>query len=254
MKNNWTREETIIAFNVYCKIPFKDSSKNHPMIVKYAKIIGRTPSALNMKVGNLGRLDPKLQEKGIVGLSHGSKVEKMVWDEFYANPDKLVYESECLIAKYSNDSIEHTSEIDLANLPQGTDRLALIKQRVNQSFFRNAVLSSYNSTCCISGIRNEKLVEACHISDWKSDVKNRTNPHNGICLNPFFHKAYDRFYISITPDYCIEISDRLLDDISDDVTRTYLQHINKRPIFLPEKFAPDKDLLQSHYRQYKETL
>ena len=254
MKNNWTREETIIAFNVYCKIPFKDSSKNHPMIVKYAKIIGRTPSALNMKVGNLGRLDPKLKEKGIVGLSHGSKVEQMVWDEFYADPEKLVYESECLIAKYSNESIEHTSHIDLANLPQGTDRLALIKQRVNQSFFRNAVLSSYNSTCCISGIRNENLVEACHISDWKSDAKNRTNPHNGICLNPFFHRAYDRFYISITPDYCIEISDRLLDSINDDVTRSYLQRINKRQIFLPEKFAPDKDLLQSHYRQYKETL
>ena len=254
MKNNWTREETIIAFNVYCKIPFKDSSKNHPMIVKYAKIIGRTPSALNMKVGNLGRLDPKLKEKGIVGLSHGSKVEQMVWDEFYADPEKLVYESECLIAKYSNESIEHTSHIDLANLPQGTDRLALIKQRVNQSFFRNAVLSSYNSTCCISGIRNENLVEACHISDWKSDAKNRTNPHNGICLNPFFHRAYDRFYISITPDYSIEISDRLLDSISDDVTRAYLQRINKRQIFLPEKFAPDKDLLQSHYRQYKETL
>ena len=63
MNNNWTREETIIAFNVYCKIPFKDSNKNHPMIIKYANIIGRSPSALNMKVGNLGRLDPKLKEK-----------------------------------------------------------------------------------------------------------------------------------------------------------------------------------------------
>ncbi|MDR1792187.1 MAG: hypothetical protein LBR36_01890 [Bacteroidales bacterium] len=27
MNNNWTKEETIIAFNVYCKIPFKSSSK-----------------------------------------------------------------------------------------------------------------------------------------------------------------------------------------------------------------------------------
>lgn len=25
--NNWSKEETIIAFNVYCKIPFKSSSK-----------------------------------------------------------------------------------------------------------------------------------------------------------------------------------------------------------------------------------
>ena len=55
MKHNWTREETIIAFNVYCKIPFKDSNKNHPMIKKYAKIIGRSPDALNMKIGNIGK-------------------------------------------------------------------------------------------------------------------------------------------------------------------------------------------------------
>lgn len=254
MNNNWTREETIIAFNVYCKIPFKDSNKNHPMIKKYAKIIGRSPSALNMKVGNIGRLDPKLKEKGIVGLSHGSKVEQMVWDEFYENPEKLVYESECLIARYANEPIEHTSNIDLTNLPQGTDRLAMIKQRINQSFFRNTVLSSYNSTCCISGIRNVQLVEACHISDWKNDVKNRTNPQNGICLNPFFHRAYDKYYISITPDYCIEISERLLDDIKDDNTRMYIQSINKRHIILPEKFSPNKDLLKVQYEKYKASL
>ena len=55
MVNKWTREETLVAFNVYCKIPFKDSHSTHPMIVEYAKIIGRSPSALNMKMGNLGR-------------------------------------------------------------------------------------------------------------------------------------------------------------------------------------------------------
>ncbi len=254
MNKNWTRDETIVAFNVYCKIPFKDSNKNHPMVIKYAKIIGRRPSALNMKVGNLGRLDPKLKEKGIVGLSHGSKVEQMVWDEFYDNPEQLIYESECLIAKYSNDTIEHTSNIDLTNLPEGTERVAMIKQRVNQTFFRSTVLSSYDSTCCISGIRNEQLVEACHISDWKSDLKNRTNPHNGICLNPFFHRAYDKYYISITPDYYIEISERLLDDIKSDNSRKYLQSIDRRHIIIPEKFSPDKDLLQLHYNKYKELL
>jgi putative restriction endonuclease len=33
-KINWTREETIIAFNVYCKIPFKNSSKTNATIIK----------------------------------------------------------------------------------------------------------------------------------------------------------------------------------------------------------------------------
>lgn len=134
MSNNWTKEETIIAFNVYCKIPFKDSNKNHPMIIEYAKIIGRSPSSLNMKVGNLGRLDPKLKEKGIVGLSHGSKIERIVWDEFYANPEQFAYESECLIAKYANKSIENASKIYINNLPKGKERETIVKIRVNQSF------------------------------------------------------------------------------------------------------------------------
>lgn len=28
-RDNWTREQTIVAFNVYCKIPFKSSNKNN---------------------------------------------------------------------------------------------------------------------------------------------------------------------------------------------------------------------------------
>ena len=72
----WSKEETIVAFNVYCKIPFKNSSKTHPTIIRYAKILGRSPSALNMKVGNIGRLDPDLKKQGISGLLHGAK---MLW-------------------------------------------------------------------------------------------------------------------------------------------------------------------------------
>lgn len=44
--NNWTKEETIVAFNVYCKIPFKKSSKTNPTIIKYANIIGRSTKRL----------------------------------------------------------------------------------------------------------------------------------------------------------------------------------------------------------------
>jgi hypothetical protein len=62
---NWTKEETIVAFNVYCKIPFKSSSKNHPIVIQYANVLGRSPSALNMKIGNFGRLDPELKKQGI---------------------------------------------------------------------------------------------------------------------------------------------------------------------------------------------
>lgn len=193
---NWTREETIVAFNVYCKIPFRSSSKTHPLVVKYADILGRSSSALNMKVGNIGRLDPNLKEQGISGLTHGAKMEEEVWNEFYGNPELLAFESEKIIARLSNQSVEQAAGINTDDLPQGEERSAVIRQRVNQSFFRLAVLSSYNYRCCISGISVGELLEACHIVDWAEDEHNRTNPKNGLCMNSFFHKAYEIAYIA----------------------------------------------------------
>lgn len=250
MDRNWTKEEIMVAFNVYCKIPFKASNKTHPMIVKYANIIGRSPSALNMKIGNLGRLDPKLKAKNIVGLTHGSKLEKDIWDEFYADPDKLVYESECLIAKFSHEPLEKASNIDTSNLPEGKERISVIKQRVNQSFFRSAVMSSYDFRCCISGVCNPELLDACHIIDWATGISNRTNPENGLCLNSLFHRAYDKHLIAITPDFEIIISDEMIDKASDESFRNYLSKLNGRNIYMPNKFFPNQNFLDSHYQEY----
>lgn len=250
MVNKWTREETVVAFNVYCKIPFKDSSKSHPMIVKYAKIIGRTPSALNMKVGNLGRLDPKLKEKGIVGLGHGAKLEEEVWNEFYENPDKLAYESECLIAKYAKKSIKNITDMDISNFPEGKERFSIAKQRISQSFFRSAVLSSYNFRCCISGVCNSELLEACHIIDWSEDKTNRSNPENGLCLNPLFHKAYDKYLIAITPDYNVIISEEMIEKTENESFKQYLLGIHDKKLILPDRFCPKPDFLDYHYQKY----
>lgn len=248
--NKWTREETIIAFNAYCKIPFKNSNKTHPLVIKYAKILGRSPSALNMKIGNIGRLDPDLRNKGISGLAHGSKIEKEVWEEFYGNPEFLAYESERLIAQFSKESIETSSDIEYGDLPPGIERGAIIKQRINQSFFRSAVLSSYNSTCCISGISSSNIIEACHIVDWSQDTSNRTNPKNGLCLNPFFHKAYDKHLIGITPDTKIIISEELLQSATESTFLNYLNEINGKNILLPDKFLPQREFLEIHYNNF----
>lgn len=247
---NWSKEETIIAFNAYCKVPFKSSSKEHPLIIRYAQILGRTPSALNMKIGNIGRLDPELKEQGIIGLTHGAKMEQKVWEEFYDNPERLAFESERLIAKFSNKSIEEASNIDIDHLPQGMERETVIKQRVNQSFFRSAVMSSYNYRCCISGVGNPQLLEACHIVDWATDVANRTNPKNGLCFNSFFHKAYDQHLLAITPDYKVIFAEELIGKTANTTFKTYLEAINGSLIALPDKFKPQKDLLELHYKAF----
>lgn len=250
-RNNWSREETIIAFNVYCKIPFKNCSKNHPLIIRYANILGRTPSALNMKVGNIGRLDPDLKEKGIIGLVNGSKIEEDVWNEFYGNPDVLVYESEKLIAEMSDCNLEESAMIETTDLPNGKEREQVVKQRINQSFFRNTVLSAYSFRCCISGIGNPELLEACHIVEWSEDINYRTNPKNGLCMNPLFHKAYDKHLMTITPDLNIIVSEEMINETTRGVFKDYLISINGSKISSPDKFLPKRDLLELHYGKFR---
>jgi putative restriction endonuclease len=244
--NNWTKEETIIAFNVYCKIPFKESKKTHPTIIKYAKILGRSPSALNMKVGNIGRLDPVLKEKGIVGLSHGSKIEKEVWDEFSGDWEKLAFESELLISKFSKKSIEEVSEILPVDNKEGLERESIIKQRVNQNFFRTAVLSSYYSKCCITGLAIPELLVASHIIPWSQNKEQRLNPMNGLCLNALHDKAYDRGFITITSDYTIKVSKFFNEYENYDTTKEFFVKYQNRKINLPDKFVPSSEFLSFH--------
>lgn len=248
--NKWTREETIIAFNVYCKIPFSKCNKHHPLIIEYAQILGRTPSALNMKVGNIGRFDPDLQRHGITGLAHGAKLEKEIWNEFYGNPELLAYESERLLAQYEGRSIETMVGIETADLPLGEEREVAVRQRVNQSFFRTAVLTAYDNKCCISGVGNQPLLEACHIVDWSDDVANRTNPKNGLCMNVLFHKAYDKQLLAITPDMTIVVSEEMYQGAQETAFYEYLKGIDGRTITMPERFLPQRELLEVHYNKY----
>ncbi|MFG6687223.1 HNH endonuclease [Mariniflexile sp. HNIBRBA6329] len=244
-KNNWAREETIVAFNVYCKIPFKNSSKTNPTVIKYANIIGRSPSALNMKIGNFGRLDPELKKQGITGLVNGSKLEEDIWDEFNGNWDRLAFESEELIAKFQNKEIE---DISLENFPEGKERETTIKARVNQNFFRSTILSSYNLKCCITGLSIPDFLVASHIKPWSKDIENRTNPHNGLCLNSIHDKAFDKGFITVTPDFKIKVSEFFNDYSKDKSVNDFFIKYNNQNIIKPERFLPTKEFLDYHFQ------
>lgn len=243
---NWTRDETIVAFNVYCKIPFKSSSKSNPIVIKYANIIGRSPSALNMKIGNFGRLDPDLQKKGISGLTHGSKMEEEVWEEFNGDWDKLAFESEQIIANFQNKDIANFEYLEVSSMPSGLDRHSLVKTRVNQSFFRSTVLASYDLKCCITGLSNIELLVASHIVPWSEDEKNRTNPHNGLCLNSLHDRAFDKGLITILPNYRIQISHVIQSSESNNFLNYTISQYSDKEIILPERFLPSKDFLDYH--------
>lgn len=242
----WTREESILAINLYCKLPFGRLHRLNPEIIHLANLIERTPSSVAYKLVNYASLDPSLQSRGIKGASNSSKLDKSIWNEFYNNWEELPYKSEKLLSKFEKKSIEELHNIDVNKLPKGKTREQVVKVRVNQSFFRSSILASYNSTCCITGINQSELLIAGHIKPWSLDEQNRLNPRNGIAINALHDKAFETGLITITTDYKVKVSKVLMNQKRTDSLEKYFLQYNNKDIFLPSKFLPDVKFLKFH--------
>lgn len=246
-KNNWTREELIIAFNLYCKTPFSKINASYKPVKELAPLIGRSNNSLAMKLANFARLDPALQARGIKGLKGGSKGEAEIWNEFNNNWEELAFESEKILAGYNGKSIEVSASVSIEDIiKEGKEREATIKVRVNQSFFRSSVLASYNNRCCITGISIPDLLVAGHIIPWASNIKNRVNPSNGLCLNALHDRAFDKGLLTITPDYTIKLSEKLLENVRKVDSALFFLPYEAKKIILPNKFLPHREFLEYH--------
>lgn len=253
-KDNWSEEQITIVLYEYCRNPFGQFSATKPFVIELGKLLGRTPAAVVRKVGNLASFDPQMKARGVGGLGHTGKLDELVWNKYFGHWDQLAYDAEVLLAKLKYKKLEDSLNIDIHDLPKGSERIQEVKRRINQSFFRNTVLSSYENRCCITGINNNKLLHACHIVGWSENEANRTNPQNGLCLNVLFHKAYDENLIGISPDYEIYVSEEFFGaklDSVDSSTREYIKSINHRKLIMPKRFLPDRDLLAVHFSLYK---
>jgi putative restriction endonuclease len=244
----WTRDELVLAINLYCKLPFGKMHKATQEIIKFAELIGRTPSSIALKLGNFASFDPTLKERGIKGASNASKLDKQIWDEFYNNWDAALIESEILLAQTKHTTIEKLNKITIDDLPkEGKEKERLVKVRVNQSIFRTLILATYNNKCCITGIDNTDLLIASHIVPWSKDEKNRLNPMNGLCLNALHDRAFDKGLITISAeDYSIKISPKLKKkNIVESIGWNFLKLEGKK-INLPHKFLPSIKQLKLH--------
>ena len=85
----WTRDEFILALDLYFRIPFGSISGNNPDIRKLAQFLDRTPDSVSMRLSNYASCDPKLQKRGIVGLPAGIKKCMPYWNEFSMDLLKL---------------------------------------------------------------------------------------------------------------------------------------------------------------------
>ena len=247
-RNLWTKEELILAFNLYLKLPFGKMHKHTPEIIELANLLGRTPSSIGMRLGNFASIDPFHQQRGDGGLKGGMNQVKPIWDEFFHNQEELVFLSEKILAEKENTSIEYKYEdllFDLKDL-KGETVLREVKARVNQSVFRQMVLSNYSTKCAITGIDLPELLLASHIMPWSKNEEHRLNPENGICLSALYDKAYDKGIIGINKNYEIILSTTLKKKKETLFFKNYFASIENLKINQPIKYLPRKDFLEYH--------
>ena len=74
-----------------------------------------------------------------------------------------------------------------------TERTALVRQRVGQGIFRDALITYWRGTCPMTGITDTDLLRASHIIPWAkcSSDEERLNVHNGLLLSSLWDAAFD---------------------------------------------------------------
>lgn len=247
-RNLWTKEELILAFNLYLKIPFGKMHSSNKDIIHLANLIGRTPNSIALRLVNFASVDPVLKARGIKGMDGGTKIVKPIWDEFFHNQEELVFLSEKILAEKENTSIEYKYQdllIDLKDL-KGETVVREVKTRVNQSVFRQMVLSNYTTKCAITGIDLPELLLASHIIPWSKNEEHRLNPENGICLSALYDKAFDKGIIGINQNYEIILSTSLKKKKETLFFKNHFAPIENLKISEPLKYLPRKDFLEYH--------
>ena len=249
-RDNWNREQLIVALNIYWKIPYnKISGSSNTLIKEIAPIINRTPAALAYKLMNFTSLDSEKQKIGNKGKSAASLSDKEIWNEYFGKWEKLAFDSLEILASIKNNSIDKILDLeDEFEFVEGTEKIRLVKTRVNQSDFRQRILASYNEKCCITGISLTSLLVASHIIPWSKNKEERLNPRNGICLNNFHDNAFDKGLITITSDFKVKLSETILKKKKETNIQKYFIEYENQPIILPERFIPSVEFLEYHHK------
>lgn len=255
----WTRDELLVALNVYEKLPFGQFDQGNPVIKDVARRLKRTPGSLAMKLCNLASLDPALKARGRKGLAGASKLDRIVWNEFRENLAMLGPVSEG-----SFRDLFAASELDDVDLVKGvgvrlrrepirvpptgpTEQEAVVYLRRGQQFFRQMILNAFDGRCCITGIALRDLLVASHIMPWASFPEARLDIQNGLCLSRLHDAAFDKGLIAFDGEYRLLLSREL---------KSHLPHVSLElnfvayagtPIMAPAKqLGPRKDFLAFH--------
>jgi putative restriction endonuclease len=233
--DGWTREQIIEAIKLYCVTPFGRLHSRNREIVALAERLGRTPSALALKLTNFAALDTSKSQKG---MSNYSKLDAAVWAEVFGNPDAFL---PLPVAPTPQVLAADGEREEFVSRPEGRDVPVQSTSRSGQQFFRSMIMTSYGSQCAITDIDTPDLLIASHILPWADERAERTNPRNGILLNRLHDRAFEIGHIVVDDNLSVIFSPKL-----SGLTRDKLESTARSHLRLPERFTPDPSFLKRH--------
>jgi putative restriction endonuclease len=254
-RESWTHDELLAAFYLYLQLKPSEIRDESAAVSQFANSVKKTTKSVAAKLRTFTQLDPVLSTQSTRASDNVTVLDKAIWDEFQSNwtsTTLIACEAyEDVVGTYEAAAVGQVSAADAAYFfKEGETKEALVQVRKNQYVFRKAVLSSYDSTCCITGLTNERLLIASHIIPWTADKKNRLNPENGLCLSALHDRAYDQGLITVLPDYSVKVNQLLIDERGNNFLNDALLSFDGKSIRLPGRFRPDPNFLASHARRF----
>jgi len=237
------RMKRVLALCLYYELPPRLHDKNTPQVKQLASLLGRSVGSVVYKLGNLKALDTS--QNG-VGFSHGAAMDRIVWNKYLNHPYEMFARKDQILADSSINGVAEAPplrilpemELEKIGLTEDfseEDKKRLQNIREKQWAFRQSLMTGFAGKCCLTGISTPDFLIASHIVPWCHDKENRLNPRNGLLLNVFLDKAFDKGYISVdAKDYSVLVSH----SIKDEEIMNRLSPFEGQIIHLP--YNPDR--------------
>jgi len=212
MKPNWTRDELILALDLYFRDPEAVGISKHPEVIRLSEVLNnlpihaglgldddfRNPNGVAMKLSNFLRLDPGYKGKG---LDRGSKLEDEVWASFHDNRGGLRDAATAILENMTSEDASQPSfpEHDDEEAPEGKVLTRIHKRRERSSRIVNKkkdqVLKASGKLECEAcgfdskvkyGERGEGFAECHHtkpVSSLRPNEKTKLSDLIVLCAN-----------------------------------------------------------------------
>lgn len=134
---------------------------------------------------------------------------------------------------------------------EGKEVVRQVKQRQNQSIFRQIVLRNYGGVCCVSGLPVQQILRASHIIGWAENKETRLYPSNGLCLSATYDAAFDRHLISFDEDLRMILAPSLREYYTNCEFQSVFCAYEGKRIAPARKFQPAQEFLAVHRSKMK---